>query len=269
MKLKAKGIFLLIVSSLLIIETFADSREGEFLKRSIILNKKTYNYRVYIPQDYNPEKKYPIILYWHGSNERGKENEIQIESGLPQVIRIGSRLGNKEFSSFIGVFPQCPENNFWIGENADQAIKALEKTIEEFNGDSKRIYLTGFSMGGYGTWYLAAKYPKKFAAIVPIGGHIVPAFLKVPMKMPPMLKDAMHPNMLPLYESSNLYKSFAKAVGKTPTWIFHGEKDNQVPINDSREIVKAVKEINPKAKYTEYKGNRHFVYGEAYTEKGF
>ena len=269
MKLKSKRMFLLILFSFLIVNTFASPTEGEFFKRSLTLNGKTYNYRIYVPQNYNSEKKYPIVLYLHGSDERGKGNEIQVESGLPRIIRIGSRLGEKEFSSFIGVFPQCPENNFWIGENADQALKALDETIGEFSIDSQRVYLTGFSMGGYGTWYLAAKYPQRFAAIVPIGGHIVPAFLKTPMKMPPMLKDAMHSNMLPLYESSNPYKSFAEVIGKTPAWIFHGEKDNQVPISDAREMVKAIKEVNPRAKYTEYKGSRHFIYDKAYTEKGF
>jgi predicted peptidase len=247
---------------------FAQSETG-FLKRKITVNGTEYGYRIYIPQNFNPRKKYPVVLFLHGSDERGKSNESQIESGLAQVVRIGERLGIKAFSEFIAVFPQCRADNFWIGEQADQAVAAFDQMVSEFKADSKRLYVTGFSLGGYGAWYIAAKHPKKFAAIAPIGGHIVPAFLTVPITFPAPIKALVHPELLPLYESNNPYLAVAKEVGRTPVWMFHGGEDEQVPITDARKMAEALKEAGASYQFTEYAGNRHFIYDKAYTEKGF
>ena len=267
-----KKLITFIVFSVLLLfsanSSFAQQETG-FLKRKVTVNGTEYGYRVFIPANFNPKKKYPVVLYLHGSDERGKNNESQIESGLAQVIKIGERLSIKQFSEFIAVFPQCRADNFWIGEMADQAVAALDQTVSEFKADSKRLYVSGFSLGGYGTWYIAAKHPKKFAAIAPIGGHIVPAFLTVPMVFPPPIKALVHPELLPLYESNNPYLSVAKTIGKTPVWMFHGGEDEQVPVNDARKMAEALKEAGLNYQYTEYAGNRHFIYDKAFTEKGF
>lgn len=250
------------------ITLFAQPETG-FLKRKVTVNGTEYGYRVFLPANFNPKKKYPVLLYLHGSDERGKNNESQVESGLAQVIRIGERLAIKQFSEFIAVFPQCRADNFWIGEQADQAVAALDQTVTEFKADKQKIYATGFSLGGYGTWYLAAKHPNKFAAIAPIGGHIVPAFLSVPITFPPPIRALVHPEILPLYESSNPYSSVAKPVERTPVWMFHGGEDEQVPVTDARKMVEALKEAGANYQYTEYAGSRHFIYDKAYTERGF
>jgi predicted peptidase len=242
---------------------------GEFLNRTAVSGETEYAYRVYLPAHYDPAKKYPVVLFLHGSDERGDDNKVQIESGLANIIEIGARLSVKEFSSFIGVFPQAGKEKFWTGETADRAVGALDRTIDEFNADPDRIYLTGFSMGGYGSWYLAAKYSGKFAAFAPIGGHIIPVFLQPPAKFPPFIRDFIHSDMLPLLESEDPYTDFAEAVGKTPVWMFHGSADEQVPVGDARKMFAALKKVNRAAQFTEYAGDGHFIYHKAYTEKGF
>lgn len=148
-------------------------REAGFLRRSVTLRLTTIDFRVYIPAGYDPAKKYPVILYLHGRGPRGNDNEKQIGGAhLGSVIQLFDMKHPERYRSFIAVFPQTQSN--WVGEPAEQAIKALDQTVAEFNGDAQRIYLTGASLGGYGSWYLAAKYPKKFAAVVPLSGGIVP-----------------------------------------------------------------------------------------------
>lgn len=268
--LKSRGFTATMVCLVLSLSTnllVAQTATG-FLKRRVVVNGNEYDYRVFLPADFNPTKKYPIVLFLHGSDERGNDNEAQIESGLARVIRIGERLSVKQFAEFIAVFPQCRADNFWIGEMAEQAVAALDQTVAEFKADSDRVSVTGFSLGGYGAWYLAARHPNKFAALVPIGGHIVPAFLSVPLVFPPPIKALVHPEVLSLYESPNPYLSVARAVGKTPVWIFHGGEDEQVPVDDARKMAKALKAAGARYQYTEYAGNGHFVYEKVYTEKG-
>src|SRR5687768_15971663 len=149
------------------------ARETGFLRRSVTQRLTTIDYRVYIPVDYDPSKKYPVILYLHGRGARGNDNEKQIGGAhLGSVIQLFDMKHPERYRSFIAVFPQTQSR--WFGEPSEEAIKALDQTVAEFNGDAQRIYLTGASLGGYGSWYLAAKYPNKFAAVVPVSGGIVP-----------------------------------------------------------------------------------------------
>jgi predicted peptidase len=128
---------------------------------------------------------------------------------------------------------------------------ALEKSIDEFNGDRTRLYLTGLSMGGYGTFYFAAKYSNKFAALVPICGGVVP---------PRELRQAGAESF------RKRYLEAAQKIGKTPTWIFHGADDYRVPVTESREMLKALQEIGGRVKYTEYEGVGHNSWDRAYAE---
>ncbi len=242
----------------------AQKHETGFLKRSVTLGSSTMNYRVYIPGGYDPAKKYPVVLYLHGAGSTGSDNEKQI--GGPQLGSVIQLFGAKypeRYGSFIAVFPQT--QNFWLGNPAEQAIKAVDQTITEFNGDANRIYLTGFSLGGYGSWYLAAKYPKKFAAVVPIAGGVVP-----PSSVPPAaLKPFMPAEMFALYTAPDPYAAFAKAVGKTPVWIFHGGQDELVDVKESRRMEAALKAAGGTVKYTEYAEEKHFILDRTYTDAEF
>lgn len=239
-------------------------RRADFLKRSVTLGANTVDYRVYIPVGYDSAKKYPVVLYLHGSGGKGNDNEKQI--GGPQlgsVIQLFDAKYPERYRSFIAVFPQT--QNYWFGDAAEQAVKALDQTVTEFNGDANRLYLTGFSLGGYGSWYLAAKYPRKFAAIVPASGGVVPPS-SVPLAA---LKPFMPIEMFAFYSSPDPYAAFAKVVGKTPVWIFHGGQDEVVDVKESRKMETALKAAGGTVKYTEYAEEKHFIMDRVFTDAEF
>jgi predicted peptidase len=131
-----------------------------------------------------------------------------------------------------------------------QALAALDASSKEFHGDPRRTYLTGFSMGGYGTWALAAKYPNRFAAIVVVCGGI---------KWP--TSDRI------LEEEP--YAAVARKVAGIPIWIFHGAIDRNVLVSESREMVKLLRELRADVRYTEYGGVAHESWDRAYGEPEF
>ncbi len=143
-------------------------KAGEQSKQ--MLNKKITkvvdcNYLLYLPADYGKDakKKWPLIMFLHGAGERGNNLEVVKKHGPPKMIAQG-----KSFD-FIVVSPQCP-NDLWWPEQTDVLITLLDEIEAKYRVDTDRVYLTGLSMGGFGTWTLAAKYPNRFAAIAPICG---------------------------------------------------------------------------------------------------
>jgi predicted peptidase len=269
--LKRTILTLLILTSMLCCagSVFAAPPETGFLKRAVAVGDGQRGYRVYLPENFDPKKKYPVLLFLHGSYQWGEDNEGQLGFGLPAMMRPGGRvetkLEPKLLSAFIGVFPQSRVENPWSGEMAEYAVKALDQTVAEFRADPQRLYVSGFSLGGYGSWYVAAKYPGKFAAIVPIGGNI-----KIPARFPrPFLEKFIPPDMLALYDAQDPHAVFVKAAGKIPAWIFHGEADEQVPVSDARSTAQALKAAGASARYTEYKGAGHFIFDRAYAEPEF
>lgn len=239
-------------------------RETGFLRRSVTLRLTTIDFRVYIPAGYDSAKKYPVILYLHGRGARGNDNEKQVGGAhLGSVIQLFDMKYPERYRSFIAVFPQTQSN--WFGDPAEDAIKALDQTVREFNGDPQRIYLAGLSLGGYGSWYLAAKYPNKFAAVVPVSGGVV-----TPSVQPLVsLKSLMPAEMFALYSASDPYAAFAKAVGKTPVWVFHGGQDDTVDVKESRKMAAALKATGGTVKYTEYPEEKHFIADRVFTDAEF
>jgi predicted peptidase len=140
----------------------------------------TLNYLVYLPPDYDATQTYPLILFLHGAGERGDDvNRITV-TGLPQRLDEGRDI------RFIVVSPQCPEDDWWsVYRFLLNAL--LDHVMATYPIDQKRVYLTGLSMGGYGTWEMAFKYPQRFAAIAPICGGLLWAM--PPEKVAPVLKD--------------------------------------------------------------------------------
>jgi predicted peptidase len=239
-------------------------RETGFLRRSVTLRLTTIDYRVYVPVGYDPARKYPVILYLHGRGARGNDNEKQIGGAhLGSVIQLFEMKHPQRYRSFLAVFPQTRGN--WFGDPAEDAIKALDQTVREFNGDPQRIYLAGLSLGAYGSWYLAAKYPNKFAAVVPVSGGVV-----MPSVQPlAALKSSMPPETFALYAAPDPYAAFAKAVGKTPVWIFHGGLDDTVDVNESRRMSAALKAAGGTVQYTEYPEEKHFIADRVFTNEEF
>ena len=238
-------------------------REDGFLKRAVVASGfAPSNYRVYLPIGFDATKKYPVVLYLHGNDGKGTYNESQ-RSGLGSVIELYNWKYPQLHRAYIAVFPQT--ENYWIGNAAEQAIAALDQTVAEFNADTNRLYLTGGSLGGYGSWYLAAKYPKKFAAVVPVCGGIAPP-PNVPLAG---LRLFMPAEIFALYSANDSYAAFAKAIGKTPVWIFHGAKDDIVSVTESRKMEAALKASGGNVKYTEYAEEGHFIADRVYTDAEF
>lgn len=250
----------LLCLSLLILSLAATSRgaarnqDTGFLDRTLSLHGTTYKYQVFVPDNWSPKQRWPIILFLHGAGERGDDGLLQTDIGLPHAIR-------KDRSRFpaIVVIPQCLTGRWWSELGMEEvSLGALAAASKEFKGDPKRTYLTGLSMGGYGSWSLATEYPGKFAAIVPIcGGIVTPESL---VKALPELAK----NSLPDDPKSGDY--VAKKIGKTPVWIFHGADDDRVPVEGSRKVYAVLKAAGANVRYTEYPGVGHNSWDKAYAE---
>ena len=225
----------------------ASKTETGFLDRIINVAGTEYKYQVFIPENWTKKQKWPVILFLHGAGERADDGLIQTEVGIGAAIR---RYRDR-FPAVI-VMPQCRKNVWWSEPAmADLAMATLAAAQKEFHGDSARTYLTGLSMGGYGTWYLAGKYPGTFAAIVPICGGIL---------MPDLARQQSADDNTP-------YTEAAKKIGsRTPVWIFHGGDDPVVPVTESRRMNDAMKALGGEVHYTEYPGVGHNSWEKAYAE---
>lgn len=230
----------------------AQRTETGFLDRTITLGSKTYRYQVYVPADYASKSSWPAILFLHGAGERGSDGLIQTNVGLAPAIR-----QNATRYPAIVVMPQVPTDSQWVGAPADMAVAALQQTMREFHVDPSRVYLTGLSMGGHGTWYVAYRHPELFAAIAPICGW-VRDFRQFAGSVPVVPGD-----------SASVLPSLAQRLGKLPIWIFHGEVDGAVPVNGSREPAAALKAASADVRYTEFLGMNHNVWDAVYGSDEF
>ncbi len=243
--------FALVVlwSVLAVMSAAARPRETGFLNRAAEVGGVNYRYQVYVPPEWTGSRKWPVVLFLHGAGERGEDGLLQTQVGIATAIR----LHRDRFPAVV-VMPQCRRSAWWTEPAMEaQALKALEQSIKEFNGDPERTYLTGLSMGGYGTWALAAKYPGRFAALAPICGGV-----REPHRGAPAPADAGDP-----------YAPAAAKIGQTPVWIFHGGDDKTVPVTESREMNRALKAAGAAPKYTEYEGVGHNSWDRAYGEADF
>jgi predicted peptidase len=159
---------------------------------------------------------------------------------------------------FVVVMPQCLAGaHLWTEDAMEaQALAALDQSIKEFNGDRDRVYLTGLSMGGYASWDIAAKHPGKFAAYVPVCGG-VRGLEGHPEIVGELGRD---PKVVDPYAET------ARRIGKTPVWIFHGDADDSVPVEESRKMAEDLKAAGANYKYTEYPGVGHNSWDKAYSE---
>ncbi len=223
-----------------------------FLDRSVTLSGHAYHYQVYVPADYATKPSWPAILFLHGAGERGDDGLLQTNVGLAPAIR-----QNPSRYPAIVVFPQVPRDSQWVGTPGDMAVAALQQTIREFHVDPRRVYLTGLSMGGHGTWYVAYQHPELFAAVVPICGW-VREFPQFRGSVPAVPGDsaAVMPNLV-------------QRLGKTPIWIFHGEMDQVVNVNGAREPAAALKAAGADVHYTELLGLNHNSWDAAYASDEF
>ena len=193
-------------------------------------------YQLLKPGNYDPGKKYPLVLFLHGAGERGTDNQAQ----LKHVTAIFTTPENREKYPCFVLVPQCPPDRKWaeVDWSAQHHLTPKKPSIplamsmdviaqleKEYSIDAKRLYVMGLSMGGYGSWDAISRYPETFAAAVPIcgGGD----------------------------------ETKAAAIAKIPVWVFHGDHDGAVNVARSRNMVAALKKAGGTPKYTEYPGVGH------------
>ncbi|MGQ9525878.1 MAG: prolyl oligopeptidase family serine peptidase [Armatimonadota bacterium] len=201
-----------------------------FVPRSIKVGAATRKYAVYIPPEYNGLQEWPLIIFLNGAGECGTDGNLQTTVGLGPAIK--RKMAEWPF---IVLFPQKPNVADGWDRYDDMVMAQLEQTKSEYRVDASRIYLTGLSQGGYGTWAIAAKHPDLFAAIAPICGW----------------GDA----------------AWAPALKSIPIWCFHGDADPTVPVSASIAMVNAVKAAGGDPKLTIYKGMGHNVWDRAYQQE--
>lgn len=221
------------------------------MNRTVVINGTAYPYTVYVPRDWTPSRAWPVILSLHGAGERGNDGVRQMQIGAASAIR-----SHPERVPAIVVFPQAPAETRWLGEPADAAMRALGEAIAEFRGDRDRVYVTGLSMGGYGTIHLALAHPDRFAALVVVCGGLFPHPSTTAVQTSPLVKDA-----------PDAYAFVAQSLRNMPIWLFHGDSDPVIPVDESRRMVAALKAAGaPNVRYTEYAGVGHNAWDRAYRE---
>ncbi|MBS0203320.1 MAG: prolyl oligopeptidase family serine peptidase [Planctomycetes bacterium] len=214
------------------------SKQGQKLK-----------YRLLIPKGYSPTgtETYPLVLFLHGAGERGDDNFKQLVHGTKEFAKDENRL---KYPCFV-IAPQCPDGKKWVEVDwTADSHKQPEESISlvltreaiaamqiEFRVDPKRLYVTGLSMGGFGTWDMITRTPDMFAAAVPVCG--------------------------------GADDTLADKVAKLPIWAFHGDKDTVVKPERSRRMIAAIEQAGGRPKYTEYPGVGHDSWSRAYADPEF
>ena len=227
---------------------------GKYLRKIFKTPSGDLNYRVFYPDNFDPLKEYPLLLFMHGAGERGDNNDAQLTHGS-DLIAVGM---NKHDA--IAIFPQCPEDDYWVKFNIDESNIKRERSFDiDVNSgpsealgkvialiiemkladyiDTRKIYVCGLSMGGMATYDLLWRMPNTFAAAMPICGAGAP-------------------------EKASYMKS-------VPMRIFHGEEDGVVPVQKSKQMQEAIIAVGgtPEAFY--YPGVNHDSWTNAFAEKDF
>lgn len=218
-----------------------------FLDRSITIAGTTYPYQVYVPRNYTSAHAWPAVLFLHGAGERGADGLLQTEVGIGPAIR---RDPNR-FPGLV-VMPQAPEDTRWSAAPGDAALAALDETAAAFVVDPKRIYLTGLSMGGHGSWYLGYHHAERFAALLVICGFVG--------------DRPNRPTFVPSGDGTP-YQRTAARLANVPTWIVHGEADPLVPVEESRAMAAALAAAGGEVHYTELPGIDHDSWTAAYASE--
>lgn len=208
-------------------------------------------YRLFEPQNYDNKKSYPLVIYLSGSGGRGKDNVKQVDSG---ALFFADSSNQAQYPAFVFV-PQCPNRKQWLNanfrgtpftnykqdeipesESMKMVMEIIDTLMNKYPIDKDRLYVTGYSMGGSGTWDIITRYPDKFAAAITVNGVSDP--------------------------------SKAHLLTRIPIWAFHGKNDEISLVQNTRSMISEVKKYNTKCKYTEYPDGDHFILDRAYHEPG-
>lgn len=204
--------------------------ETGFLDRKIEAEGGTRPYVVYVPDDYSPDRAWPLIVFLYGAGERGSDGLRQIAIGLGTAVMV-----DRAQWPFVILFPQCPVGVHWISQE-EALLEMMRQTQDAYNMDPEKFYLTGLSMGGFGTWAFGAKHTELFAAFAPICGGGDP--------------------------------SMVSGFKDKPIWAFHGDGDTVVPPERTVAMVEAVRAAGADVRLTLLPGVGHNSWDTAYREHG-
>lgn len=199
-------------------------------KRRVFERAPGLEYLLYLPAAYESGRSgstWPLVLFLHGAGERGRALDRVKNHGLPTVLERG------EPQPFIAISPQCPPNTWWT-EITETLHALVEEVAREYRVDRTRIYLTGLSMGGFGVWQMAHEQPDRYAALAPVCGGGDPRW--------------------------------APRLANMPTWIFHGELDDVVPIAHSERMVEALEAVGAPVGFTRYPDAKHDSWTRTYDD---
>lgn len=205
------------------------SQQSEHQLRKTVTRTLELDYLLSLPEGYSDDgPAVPLVLFLHGAGERGSDLEVVKKHGPPKLVAAGQKI------PAIVVSPQCPTDSWW-NDRVDALIALLDEVEARYNVDPDRIYVTGLSMGGYGTWALLSAQPDRFAAAIPICGGGMTAM--------------------------------ARRVASLPIWIFHGDADVVVPVEESERMAAALERFGSEtAKLTLYPGVNHDSWTETYAD---
>ena len=250
----SKSIFFLSLCLLLAVTAFAGDKASFLKKQFTTRGGYQLNYRVLYPLNYCPDQKYPVILFLHGAGERGSDNEAQLIHGGNMFASYETRT---KYPAII-IAPQCPADLWWVtytrpsdkgekrnfppSEPVTQPLGAVKELLDSYIAkgivNTDRIYISGLSMGGIGTFDLVCRYPDLFAAATPICG------------------------------GANLQR-LSKFKGKTAFSIYHGGSDDVVDVQFSRDAYETLKKAAANVRYKEYPGVRHDSWHNAFAEPDY
>jgi predicted peptidase len=239
---------------LLPVPAAAQPVETGFLDRVVTVDREQFRYQVYVPRTFTRAAKWPIIMALHGGGEYGSDGIRQTAGALGNAIR---RAPDRVPA--IVIFPQARADKTpgWQLTGGQAALAALDKTLGEFSGDPDRVYLTGYSAGGNGTWFLASRHPERFAALV-----VICAFAS---EFRGTTSGVLYPS-LAMPGDQDAYASVARRVSRIPTWVFHGDADSTVNVDESRRMVAALKAAGADVRYTELPSVNHDSWTPAYAK---
>jgi predicted esterase len=220
--------------------------DDQFAARTFKSGSETLLYRIHSPAKIEAGKKYPLVIFLHGAGERGDDNKKQLVHGTGDILKFAKSTSQPAYI----VAPQCPRGQQWVdapwsklahtmpktpSKSMALAIGLIKKSVADLPVDDKRIYVTGLSMGGFGTWDIIQRMPNYFAAAIPVCGGADTAEA-------PKLKSM-------------------------PIWCFHGGRDRVVKTQRSRDMIAAIKKAGGQPKYTEYPGVGHNSWSRTYSDK--